>query len=185
MSNKKKKHRGLRIPNKMREMADIDYFDKLNAEDKDWLKDFIDAEYCNNHRKYEMYTEHHDYDRIKKEIYTRTNAVNTRCDYAKSKATNRLLSFDKYAVNPDTLGILEKMLHESIEDVDVDEMAKKMGIKTFEDSMYELLDQTVNELQSEYKDQRATLIRFYIKFKRLFSEERKQQRNDKKIAKGE
>ena len=180
--NKKSKRRPQRIPNKMREFTDIDYFDKLNAEEKNWLKDFVDAEYCNNHRKYSMYTEHPEYDRIKKEIYNRVNAVNTRCDYAKAKVDNKLYSFDKY-LSPDMNNILEKIMKESIDHKLTDDIATKMGIKSFEDNLMRLLEVTARDIKSDYKDCNRILIRFYIKLKKLFSEERKQARLDRKLKK--
>ncbi len=174
------KKRRLRIPNKLKEYADIDYLHKLNPEDREFMLNFIDAELCNNHRKYPMYTEHPEYDRIKKEIYSRINAANTRCDYSRAKGRNCLTNFSEMETTREKMGILERVMYEADKNKNTEDISITSGAKSLEDMLKELIEGTILELSSCY-DKETVLVRFYTKMRKIIKRERKIKLNDKRI----
>lgn len=173
------KKRRLRIPNALKEYADIDYLDKLNDEEREFILNYVDAELCNNHRKYPMYTEHPEYDRIKKEIYSRINAANTRCDYSKARGSNRLSNFSELETK-EKVGLLERIMYRADSKKEPSDMLLASGNKSVEDMLKGLIKDTISELESAY-DKETVLVRFYTRMRKIIKRERKIKLNDKKI----
>lgn len=178
----KKKKRRLRIPNKLREFADIDYLDKLNEDERDFILNYVDAELCNNHRKYKMYTDHPEYDRIKKEIYSRINSVNTRCDYSRARGRNCLATFSEIEDVKEKTGLLEKMMFKADANIPKQDILISSGSKSLEEMLKELIETTIEDLDNSF-DKETILVRFYTKMRKIIKRERKIQLNDRRIEK--
>lgn len=177
MSNKKR----LKLSNKSMEYADIDYLEKLSEDEREWMMEFIDGYYNNNHRKYEQFTEHENYDSIKKDIYNMTNARN-RCSYSNNYARNCLEEIDALLENEKDTNLVDSMLREDLSSKSKTDILRVTGIRSFKDVFYDLIDSTLEDLSNKDKDHFTCLLRFYIAARRLIKEERKIVLNDKKIA---
>lgn len=176
-----KKRRKLRLTNSAREYADIDYLDRLNDEDRDYMMKFIDGYYNNNHRKYEMFTEHENYEDIKKDIYSITNARN-RCSQSDGVAKGNLMELDRPVFDDDKVK-LEDLLRTAYKENKSDDILAILGVKGFETIAEDLIDNTLHELSDFNKDHSLILIRFYTNLSKIIKAERKRLLNEKKIEK--
>lgn len=174
--SKKKKLKRIVLPANCQEYYDIDYWNKLSHEEKQWITEFMDGTLGNNHRMYEMFTKHEDYDRIKKEIYSETNQRN-RDVYSKSKAGDRLYSID-FLSDTKEERYISKILSNKLSRESKEQVLLNFGIKGFEEISRSLIETTIDEIQNvKSRNHFSTLINFYINLNILIKEENKSRRS--------
>lgn len=176
-----KKKRRLRLQSNALEYADIDYLDKLNDVDRDFMLDFVDGYYNNNHRKYEIFTENENYESIKKDIYGMTNARN-RCGQSRDKTKGSIVELDKPVFDDEKMK-LENLLRDAYKDNKDDDILSVLGVTGFEEKAETLIDDTLHSISNFNNDHKVILIRFFIRMKNLVKDEKKRLLNEKKIAK--
>ena len=175
--------RRLRLQSNALEYADIDYLDKLSDDDRKFMLDFIDGYYNNNHRKYEMFTDHESYETtMKKELYDITNSRN-RCGQSRDNVKGNIVEMDKPIMHEQEAIRLENLLKDSYRFNTSEDMAILAGLVSFEDRVNKLVDDTLHQLSDYTKEHKYILIRFFSMMKRLTNDEKRRLNNEKKIAK--
>ena len=175
---KKKKIKKIKLPENSQEYYDIDYWNDLSDDDKRFITEFFDGTLGNNCRKYQMFLKHPDYDRIRKEIYSETNARN-RDIYSKARAGRRLLSIDFLADTKEERYI-SKILSHKINKQTKEDILVNFGIKSFEDLVVQLLEETVDIIRLQTaKSHHNTLLNFYLTLNTLIKEENKYRRSQR------
>ena len=179
MSNKKKKHKRIKLPANAQEFYDMDYWEKLNDDEKQWYTEFMDGTIGNNCRLYSMFTERDDYPELSKQIYSETNSRN-RDIYAKSRAGKRLLSIDFLSDTKEERYISKLLSNKIVSKQTKDDILTIFGIKDFEDVVLELIDGTVDVIKNQKnRTHLSTMLNFYVTLNTLIKEENRHRRSTK------
>ena len=160
------------------QITELDYWTKLDDEQKQWLNEFHDGALNNNHRFYPMFTEHPEYEtRIKKEIYNETNCRN-RDIYADKKVRKKLDSMDHLSGTHEE-SFISKLLVKQMSKKEKESLLINFGLKSFEECIRGLIEETVFDVKNKPDEIDPTykMLQFYITMNALIKEEIKQRRS--------
>lgn len=174
MAAKKKKtvkavHDGRKL---VREAArDIDYWDKLNEYDRKWLDQFCHEYYGNHHGRYgeeSLITD----EEVRKEARRLNNSYN-RDGYNVALKTSQLL------YNEDLEN--EKTHFKIYDQEEIETWQEAYTLQGAKTALEMVLADTLQQLEDDIDDdkRKTTLIRFFIKMRRLIIEVKKEERNDR------
>lgn len=183
MTKKGKKRKKLRMPSTVQHIfRECDYYTKLNDAEKAWLDAFNDGTLNNNHRMYDIFTDHPDYDRIKKEIYGEVNARN-RCIMVDSQVRKTLDSLDHICSTKEERYV-SNLLFKHLSKKQKETILLNFGIKDIETSINSLISEVVDTVRNAgpEHDPKYTLIQFYIVINTLIKNEIKERRKQNSNA---
>ncbi len=142
---------------------------KLSDKDKEFLNDFNDGYYANNHRKQKIFTEHPEYNtRIKKELDDQNNS-----------RMRDLLTMNRYSKK--MINDLTKIANPEYSNNELEDDLLDNG---FEETITDLIDNTLNSLdgfsiknQFDLKEGQTTLANFCIDIVRVVKMKQSLDRN--------
>lgn len=182
MNNKAAKVKRYKHPaHSQQEITELDYWNKLSQEEKNWLNEFHNGYYSNNHRNSEVFTSHPEYSsRIKKEMDSMTNARN-RDLFTSMNIRKRMDSLDHLKGTLEE-AVVSKLLLKELSKKEREQLRINFGVDSFETASERLMRETADLLKNnpDELDPKFILLNFYLTINCLIKDEMRERRKAKK-----